>query len=501
MVTSMDIAVDRAKDNSQELLVLLAPGHGGLTWAFLREYAYLKHGIDAALVQYDRALPLSDKGAVLVGDARNETRDLWFSDGARLSGRARITNLPPAKYFMPDVRALHPFQFSNDIVVYGFYRLDQEVLPRAGERWTIIMIWQSENSVPQDFKLFTHLIDGNGRKYAQADRLGLAADQWRSGGLYASQFDLDLPDDFPETGAMFLSFGLYGGEDQAELLDAAGRSTGSPATIQIRSEGLPAAVWRNGLELLSLEFSSPIQPGPPINISAVWHATQDLPEKPHLHWRVLDQKDFVVYSAVTDVLSNTDYSVWPRGVFAAEKYDLRVPSDIQPGEYRMEVQVVSKEGESFDEQFVTTVEVVPRERDFDVPVMLNAVRANFGGEIEILGYELAQTKSALEIILYWRALAYVSRDYKYFVHLWQGENLVAQVDSMPLDWQYWTSWWAPGEVVRQHVVFDVEAFESEEFGVTTGFYDPDDGERVSVMLPDGSIIESSLVTLIETSDE
>ncbi len=501
LVSAMDVAVNRAREVDQVLMVLLSPGHGGLTWAFLREYAFLEHGLKAALVQADRALPLPDEGAVLVADAHNENRDYWFAAGEIMPGRARMAQLPPAERLSPDVRALRPLRFSNGVVIHGFFRPDTESLPRSGERWSIIMIWQAEDGAPQDFKVFTHLIDADGNKYAQADRPGLAIEQWRSGGLYASQFDLDLADDLPETAALFLRFGMYGGEEQAELLDTAGNSSGGQGMIQIRAMSPPAAVWRNGLELIGLEVISPIQPGPPINVSATWHATEDLTEKLQLHWRVVDDNDFQVYSTVTDIVPDLAQSGWPQGVFTTEKYELLVPTDIAPSEYRLELRLVSQQGESFGEPFVTTLEVTARDRAFAAPTSIDAVRATFGGEIEILGYELAQKEANLELILFWRALGYISRDYKYFVHLWQGDAVVLQFDSMPAAWQYPTSWWAPGEVVSEQILFDITDFENDDFGVTTGFYDPADGERLSVVLSNGATAEVDWVTLIETPDE
>ncbi|MDP6792983.1 MAG: glycosyltransferase family 39 protein [Anaerolineales bacterium] len=501
LVSTMDVAVDQAKDENRELLVMLSPGHRGLTWAFLREYAFLKHGLDAALVQPDRAIPLPYEGAVLVGEADNKNRDSWFADGERMPGRARLAKLPPAEHFIPDMLALHPFRFSNGVIVHGFYSPDAAMLPRAGEHWTTIMIWQAEGGTPQDFKVFTHLIAADGHKYAQADRRGLATEQWAPGGFYASQFDLDLSDDLPETGELFLRFGMYSDEGQVDLLDTVGNSTDHPGIIQIRAERSPVAVWHNGLQLRSFVVSSPVQSGPTINASATWYATHDLPEKLQINWRVFDNNDSQVYSTITDIVSDMKQPVWPQGVFATETYELWVPSDIAPGEYHIDLQLVSHGGQSLDEPFVTTMEVTARDRAFSAPPLLHDVRATFGGEIEILGYELDHKKASIEIILYWRALGYVPRDYKYFVHLWQGDTVVAQVDSMPADWEYPTSWWAPGEVVSQHVLFDVGDLDSGDFGLTTGFYDPADGERLSVVLQGEATGDVSWVTLIEALNE
>ena len=56
-------------------------------------------------------------------------------------------------------------------------------------------------------------------------------------------------------------------------------------------------------------------------------------------------------------------------------------------------------------------------------------------------------------------------------------------------------------MVSQHVLFDVGDLESGDFGLTTGFYDPADGERLSVVLQGEATGDVSWVTLIETPNE
>ena len=104
--------------------------------------------------------------------------------------------------------------------------------------------------------------------------------------------------------------------------------------------------------------------------------------------------------------------------------------------------------------------------------------------------------------MYWRALGYVTRDYKYFVHLWHDEEIIAQVDSIPMKWQYPTSWWAPREIVSEKIVFDLGDFnKGEEYMITSGFYDPVDGVRLPVTLPDGGHADHSWITIQEVIHE
>ena len=55
--------------------------------------------------------------------------------------------------------------------------------------------------------------------------------------------------------------------------------------------------------------------------------------------------------------------------------------------------------------------------------------------------------------------------------------------------------------MTEKVVFDVADLESDNFGVTTGFYDPEDGERLKVVRTDGATGDVGWVTLIEAPDE
>ena len=72
---------------------------------------------------------------------------------------------------------------------------------------------------------------------------------------------------------------------------------------------------------------------------------------------------------------------------------------------------------------------------------------------------------------------------------------------MPQDWQYPTSWWAPGEVVSETVLFDVNHHDSADYKLTTGFYNPANGKRLRVVVPDGYENGDGSVTLREVSHE
>ena len=501
LVSAMDTAVERSMEVDKEMMVIVSPGHGGLTWAFLREYALFEHGLKSTLVLPERALPLPDDGAVLVGDESNQIRAFLFSNEDTLVGNARLALLPPADYFIPDLRPLRPLQFSNGTEVHGFFRQVPGSLPTAGERWTVFMIWKANSSTPQDFQVFTHIVDDHEHKYAQSDVRGLLTEQWHNGGLFASQLDFDLPDDLPNVGPLYLRFGMYDSSFQANVVDDNGNTTGNYGVIQIRIDAPPLTSWSNSLALTNIHVDSPIQQGQPIIANATWFASNLITDNLQLEWQLFDSNNVLMHQSVTDVVPDVSGSRWSAGVFSIQQYDLQIPTDLTPGMYRLELRVVSLQREISGEPYKTTVEVIARDRTFDTPALTHLVKAKFGGEIELLGYDLDKKALNLELTLVWRALGNITRDYKYFVHLWKGEQVVAQVDSMPREWLYPTSWWAPQEVVSETVSFDMNHLESGNYILTTGFYNPESGEKLPAVLQHDEGSNAVWVTLGEVSHE
>jgi hypothetical protein len=79
------------------------------------------------------------------------------------------------------------------------------------------------------------------------------------------------------------------------------------------------------------------------------------------------------------------------------------------------------------------------------------VGANFGNEIDLLGYDLADgppSEMPTSVTLYWRARQPPQEDYVVFVHLLDADGQrAASHDAPPMDGRYPTKTWPPGEVV------------------------------------------------------
>lgn len=97
-------------------------------------------------------------------------------------------------------------------------------------------------------------------------------------------------------------------------------------------------------------------------------------------------------------------------------------------------------------------QLLPESALSDVP---NRMQANFGDELELVGYQLSAdsvtTGGVLPVTLYWRALKPMSVDYFVAVHLISIDgHPVDGLDLFPGNGSYATSLWKPGTIIPDH---------------------------------------------------
>jgi hypothetical protein len=122
----------------------------------------------------------------------------------------------------------------------------------------------------------------------------------------------------------------------------------------------------------------------------------------------------------------------------------------------------------------------------------NAFTARFGQNIELLGVEWDAEYDEImarnvNVTLYWRGGAPIKESYKVFVHLLdRAGNLIAQHDSVPVDWSRPTNAWQPGEIiVDRHQVTLPAAGSIDRIGV--GMYDPESLRRLEAVVHKGAV--------------
>jgi hypothetical protein len=131
---------------------------------------------------------------------------------------------------------------------------------------------------------------------------------------------------------------------------------------------------------------------------------------------------------------------------------------------------------------------------------MQAVDAEFGGQIRLLGYRLApgadtilHPGETLTLTLYWQAMAKVDNDLTVFAHLSDASDQIwGQHDGQPVDGTHPTTAWIPGEVVvDQHTIEISPTAPAGPYRLLAGLYDGATGQRLAIDSPP-SVVASIL---------
>ncbi|MFW5690972.1 MAG: hypothetical protein ACOCXZ_00615 [Chloroflexota bacterium] len=104
----------------------------------------------------------------------------------------------------------------------------------------------------------------------------------------------------------------------------------------------------------------------------------------------------------------------------------------------------------------------------NVPLSDDAIPldARLGETVRLEGYTLDRRGGTLDLTLYWRALDAMPQDYTLFVHVMQGESIIAQRDAPPT----LPTWaWFPGELVPTRYSFTLPP-DAEPEAIYAGAY-------------------------------
>ncbi|HJW83793.1 MAG TPA: hypothetical protein VJ754_05760 [Anaerolineae bacterium] len=384
--------------------------------------------------------------------------------------------------------------FGNTIRLIGY---DLQATPRSGEAVDVTLYWRVLNPSDRgDYATFVELRDAWDFEWGRADSFDYPSEQWRAGEVIAQRLRVPIAAGAPR-GNYQLSAGWYSGAGRIRLpvISATGAFGGTTTALGPISVARPAgevdlntlgigarldAQAIDGLRLLGASIETPNVPqGAPLFLTLFWRADAALPDQP-VEVR-LRGPAAIPLTATTPVHNTYPFDEWPPGETLADRYGLRVPADAPAGEYTVEARV--QPGEWIG---VGQVQVEATQRRFDVPPMAHLLRATFGDQIELLGYDVDRTEvragQALTLTLYWRALKTPEADYTVFTHLLDPAGIQrGGQDNPPVNGTYNTSRWLPGEVVVDpyHIPLDVGA-PPGEYAIEIGLYLFDSGARLAL---------------------
>ena len=188
---------------------------------------------------------------------------------------------------------------------------------------------------------------------------------------------------------------------------------------------------------------------------------------------------------------------WLEGELLPDRRSLKLPGDLQPGQYRLEVGLYGLEdgdrlpiGDASGNPLgdaLTLDYVRIASPDAAAPSPERLVQAELGGSgsrVRLLGYELAEGYTApgdeLQLTLYWQALDPLESDYTVFVHLLdEAGQIRGQGDGPPVSGFQPTTFWDPGEVIvdGHSVAIDANAVPGT-YRLAVGLYLPSSGQRL-----------------------
>jgi hypothetical protein len=121
--------------------------------------------------------------------------------GQLLGERAEIGQVaisaPERSYEVPDLPSEAGAEWANGIVLLG-YDLPRVRLPTQGEL-RLTLYWQPSEEVPDDLKVFVHVLNYEGRLVAQRDQAPAGGERpttgWAPGEVVADRYSIPLPPD------------------------------------------------------------------------------------------------------------------------------------------------------------------------------------------------------------------------------------------------------------------------------------------------------------------
>ena len=229
-----------------------------------------------------------------------------------------------------------------------------------------------------------------------------------------------------------------------------------------------------------------------------WTALESPPREYHYQVTLRDASGEAVVRYNVELAPEWPTSQWSAGTLFTSHFAGQIDPFLPAGRYQVTVEVINP----VTAQAVGTpanlgsLEVQALPRKYAHPQVSIEAVANFGDQIRLIGYDVEQTGTFLNLTLYWQAVRRMDRDYKIFVHLSSLDDgaIVAQHDGMPRDWTYLTSWWDRNEIVTDTITLDTSGLSPGHYEVAVGIYNPDTLERLPVVDQAGtSLPEQKLV--------
>jgi hypothetical protein len=401
------------------------------------------------------------------------TRLLFIDGHDTLFSRSRFNGAT-----VSGVRETLDINFENQLVLIGLDRPRTTIT--ADETLPVTLYWRAQNLPKADYATTLQVVDENGNLFGQADSRhpGLTPTSRWSLDQYAR--DVHRLTFLPGTppGNYRLLAGVYRFDGSAlNVLDenqipqgqafdlgtlSLTRAKQPPTELQAK-QSLNLQLGPLTLVGETLETPSPLA-GDEVRLTLFWRA--DTAARPDLKLRLelAALNGDVIHSLETDV-ARSDYptSAWSLDEIVRAPIRFQMPASAPTGSATLSVSLISSDGALISSASqVATLDLHVPERSFTIPNISHPRSNMFGSAIKLLGYDLDSD----HLILYWQAIAPVDTSYTAFVHtLSADDQLLNQIDSIPLNGSRPTTGWLPGEVLTDLYILPLSGAAKIEIGL------------------------------------
>jgi hypothetical protein len=253
--------------------------------------------------------------------------------------------------------------------------------------------------------------------------------------------------------------------------------------------------------------------GDTLTLALTWSAITPPQADYSIRWRLLDGTGSAALEQTTD-LSPYTTSRWRAGDTFESRYDLRIDPALPAAVYSLTLNVLAPGGRPLwsDDETLTSVEVLPRDRFFELPSdIAHPLDLMLGRVIHLRGFDLDHTQAipgdTLALTLYWYADGPTDLNYTVFAHLVGLDGqLHGQVDRFPAAGAAPTTSWAPGQVIVDEMALPVASDAPPgTYHIAVGMYDAASGGRLPIAdasgkpLPDAQAILPIEITVARAS--
>ncbi len=258
-------------------------------------------------------------------------------------------------------------------------------------------------------------------------------------------------------------------------------------------------VYDGKIKLAAYRLNPPRpHPGQTVDLSLYWQVVDEVLEPVHLIVQLADSRSLPLgrHDSVQPA------EKWLYGEVVMTSHNFKIPADFKgPVAGRIEVQLkdeadiflqpTTQTGQKLDkvvDRFTIAPERWPA-LDQTLPVSAAWQTEAAAGSIVLQGYTVSpaqpQPGASMTVSLFWVAGQSIAEDYMVFVHLVDEQGQIkSQSDSIPRAGAYPTSWWLPGNVVKDtHTLALPEDLPAGDYQLVVGFYRPEAGSRL--LLRDG----------------